>query len=51
MTKIIIVKLKCGWRDLNPHALWAADFESAASAIPPHPHSNKKFIIITCYCQ
>lgn len=27
----------CGWRDSNPHAFRAADFESAASTIPPHP--------------
>ena len=26
---------------MNPHALWAADFESAASAIPPHPQAIK----------
>ena len=26
-----------GWWDLNPHALRATDFKSAASTIPPHP--------------
>ena len=27
----------CGWRDSNPHALWAGDFKSPVSAIPPQP--------------
>jgi hypothetical protein len=26
----------CRWRESNPHAFWAIDFESIASAIPPH---------------
>ena len=28
---------QCGWRDSNPHALWAGDFKSPVSAIPPQP--------------
>ncbi len=28
----------CRWRDSNPHAFWATDFESIASAISPHRH-------------
>lgn len=27
-----------GWRDSNPHELCSADFKSASSAIPTHPH-------------
>ena len=31
---------------MNPHDLWSADFESAASAIPPQPRSE--VIILKC---
>ena len=35
--KVPEVLIWWGWWDLNPHDLWSADFESAASAIPPQP--------------
>ena len=33
--RVRIILLWCRGRDLNPHTLWAPDFESGASAIPP----------------
>lgn len=32
--------LESGWRDSNPHAQRAADFESAMYAVPSHPDSS-----------
>ena len=40
-----------GWWDLNPHDLWSADFESAASAIPPQPRSEVNYIKAIGPCQ
>ena len=40
-----------GWWDLNPHDLWSADFESAASAIPPQPRREVNYIKGVFRCQ
>ena len=37
---------QCGWRDSNPHALWAGDFKSPVSAIPPQPHWRQYTILM-----
>ena len=38
-----VLLLWCGWWDLNPHDFRSADFESAASAIPPQPRSKENY--------
>ena len=38
---------QCGWRDSNPHALWAGDFKSPVSAIPPHPQKSAESITLS----